>query len=74
MLFSEIDALSRAAAGEVSSPTDPQIVALFNALGLAPHHRAAAALQALPRWAQDCRAPQAERDHAAMRLAGLAAG
>ena len=74
MLLPEIDALARAAAGEVPSPTDPQIATLFNAVGLAPHQKAAAALQALRRWAQDCRAPQAERDHAAMRLAGLAAG
>ena len=33
MLFPEIDALARAAAGDIPSPTDPQIAALFAALG-----------------------------------------
>ncbi len=74
MLFPEIDALARAAAGDVPSPTDPQIAALFNALGLAADQRASAARQALQRWAEDRRSPQAERDHAARRLAELAAG
>ncbi|HLZ76761.1 hypothetical protein [Phenylobacterium sp.] len=74
MPFPEIDALARAAAGDVLSPTDPQIAALFNALGVAADQRASAARQALQRWAEDRRAPQAERDHAVSRLAELAAG
>ena len=40
MLFPEIDALARAAAGDIPSPTDPQIAALFAALGLAADQRA----------------------------------
>jgi hypothetical protein len=74
MQFPEIDALARAAAGDVPAPSDPQIAALFNALGLAADQRASAARQALQRWAEDRCAPQAERDHAAKRLAELAAG
>ena len=73
MLFPEIDALARAAAGDIPSPTDPQIAALFAALGLAADQRASAARQALQSWAEDRQAPQAERDHAALRLAALAA-
>ena len=73
MLFPEIDALARAAAGDIPSPTDPQIAALFAALGLAADRRAEAAILALQRWAEDRQAPQAERDHAALRLAALAA-
>ncbi|HLZ76768.1 hypothetical protein [Phenylobacterium sp.] len=74
MQFPEIDALARAAAGAGPSPSDPQIAALFNALGLVADQRASAARQALQRWAEDRRAPQAERDHAVRRLAELAAG
>ena len=72
MLFPEIDALARAASGAGPSPSDPQIAALFAALGLAADQRASAACQALRRWAEDRQAPQAERDHAALRLAALA--
>jgi hypothetical protein len=69
MLFPEIDALARAAAGDVPDrPPDRRA----GALGCGRHQRAAAALLALRRWTQDCRAPPAERDHAAQRLAGLA--
>ena len=74
MLFPEIDALARAAAGDIPSPTDPQIAALFAALGLAADQRASAARQALRRWAEDRQAPQAEQDHAARWLAELTAG
>ncbi len=74
MLFPEIDALARAAAGHIPSLTDPQIAALFAALGLAADQRASAARQALRRWAEDRQPPQAERDHAARRLAELTAG
>ena len=74
MLFPEIDALARAAAGDIPSPTDPQIAALFAALGLAADRRAEAAIRALQRWAEDRQAPQAERDHAVRRLAELTAG
>ena len=73
MLFPEIVALARAAAGDIPSPADPQIAALFSALGLAADRRAEAARQALRRWAEDRKAPQVERDHAARRLAALAA-
>jgi hypothetical protein len=74
MLFPEIDALARAASGAGPSPSDPQIAALFAALGLAADQRASAARQALQSWAEDRQAPQAERDHAARRLAELTAG
>jgi hypothetical protein len=74
MLFPEIDALARAASGAGPSPSDPQIAALFAALGLAADQRASAARQALRRWAEDRQAPQVERDHAARRLAELTAG
>ena len=72
MLFPEIDALARAASGAGPSPSDPQIAALFAALGLAADQRAEAAFLALRRWAEDRQAPQAERDHAAMWLVAMA--